>query len=83
MYMTILFKHLFSEIAWPIKAKFYVKPRWKEETSIYKNGLGHMTKMAAMYIYDKNIKILLQNKKSDQLLNLEWSIRDSMSTHFM
>ena len=73
MNMTILFKHLFSETAWPIKAQFYVEPRWKGETSIYKNGLGHITKMAAMHIYDKNFKnLLLQNKESDKLLNWEY-----------
>ena len=43
-----------SEIAWPIKAKFYVEPPWEGGTKVYINGPGHMTKMAAMSIYGKN-----------------------------
>ena len=53
-----------SEIAWPIKAKFNVEPLWERGTKVYINGLGHMTKMAAMLIYGKNLKnLLLQNHK--------------------
>ena len=43
-----------SETAWPIKAKFYVKPPWEEGTKVCINGPGHMTKMASMPIYGKN-----------------------------
>ena len=46
----------FSETARPIKAKFYVEPSWEGGTKVYINGLGHMTKMAAMPIYGKNLK---------------------------
>ena len=45
-----------SETAWPIKAKFYVEPPWVGGTKVYINGPGHMTKMAAMPIYGKNLK---------------------------
>ena len=45
-----------SEIAWPIKAKFYVEPPWEGGTKVYINRPGHMTKMAAMPIYGKNLK---------------------------
>ena len=44
-----------SETALPIKAKFYVKPPWEGGTKLYINGPGHMTKMAAMPIYDKKL----------------------------
>ena len=44
-----------SETALPIKAKFYVEPPWEGGTKVYINGPGHMTKMAAMPIYGKNI----------------------------
>ena len=58
-------KIFFSETAWPIKAKFYVEPPWEGGTKVYINGPGHMTKMAAMPIYSKNLKnLLLQNQKS-------------------
>ena len=51
------FSYVFSsETAWPIKAKFYVEPPWKGGTKVYINGPGHMTKMAAMAIYGKNLK---------------------------
>ena len=45
-----------SETAWPIKAKFYVEPPWEGGTKVYINCPGHMTKMAAMPIYGKNLK---------------------------
>ena len=51
------FSNIFSsETSWPIKAKFYVEPPWEGGTKVYINGPGHMTKMAAMPIYGKNLK---------------------------
>ena len=44
-----------SETALPIKAKFYVEPLWEGGTKVYINGPGHMTKMAAMPLYGKNL----------------------------
>ena len=44
-----------SETALPIKAKFYVEPPWEGGTKVCINGPGHMTKMAAMTIYGKNL----------------------------
>ena len=50
------FSNVFSsETTWPIKAKFYVEPPWEGRTKVYINGPGHMTKMAAMPIYGKNL----------------------------
>ena len=54
----------FLETAWPIGAKFNVEPPWDGGTKIQSNGLGHMTKMAAMLIYSKNIKKKKKKKKS-------------------
>ena len=49
------FSNIFSsETAGPIKAKFYVEPPWEGGTKVCINGPGHMTKMAAMPIYEKN-----------------------------
>ena len=45
-----------SETAWPIKVKFYVEPPWEGGMKVYINGPGHMTKMADMPIYGKNLK---------------------------
>ena len=51
------FSNIFSsETAWPIIAKFYVVPPWEGGTKVCINGPGHMTKMAAMPIYGKNLK---------------------------
>ena len=53
---------LFSETAWPINAKFHVESFWEAGKKVYINGTGHMTRMAAMLIYGKNLKnLLLQN----------------------
>ena len=59
--------NVFSETAWPIKAKFYMEPPWEGETKVYINGPGHMTKMATMPIYGKDLKKLLQNQMSYDL----------------
>ena len=45
---------LFSEAAWPIKAKFYVEPPWVGGTKKFSRHMGHMTKMATTPIYGKN-----------------------------
>ena len=51
------FSNVFSsETTWPIKAKFYVEPPLERGTKVCINGPGHMTKMAAMPIYVKNLK---------------------------
>ena len=78
-------KIFFSETAWPIKAKFHVKPPWEGGTKVYINGLGHMTKMAAMPIYGKNLKkpLLLLNQKIYDLETWKCSIGDSSSTKFI
>ena len=46
----------FQTSSWPIKAKFYVEPPWEGGMKVCINGPGHMTKMAAMPIYGKNLK---------------------------
>ena len=45
-----------SKTAWPTKAKFYMAPHWQGGKKVYINGLGRMTKMAAMHTYGKNLK---------------------------
>ena len=40
----------------PIEVKFHVAPQWNGRTNICSNGPGHMTKMAAMPTYGKNMK---------------------------
>ena len=43
-------------MAKPIEAKFHVEPPWDWGTKVCSNGPGHMTNMAAIPIYDKNLK---------------------------
>ena len=51
------FSSFFSfETARLIKAKFHVKPPWDGATKVCLNGPGHMTNMAVMPIYGKNLK---------------------------
>ena len=45
-----------SEVTGQIEAKFYMESPWDGGTKICSNGPGHMTKMATMPIYDKNLK---------------------------
>ena len=66
-----------SETAWPIKAKFYVEPPWEGGTKVCINGPGHMTKMAAMPIYGKNLKKSSPEPAGRFPRNLVCSIGDS------
>ena len=51
------FSSFFSrETALSTEAKFHVEPQWDRGTKFCSNGLGHMTKMATMPIYGKNMK---------------------------
>ena len=55
--MLSAFSNIFSsETTEPIEAKFHVEPPWDRQTKVCSNGLGHMTKIAAMPIYGKNLK---------------------------
>ena len=50
------FSNFFSlETARQIKAKFHVEPPWDGRMKVCSNGPGHMTNMAAMPIYGKNL----------------------------
>ena len=44
-----------SETVLPIKAKYYVESLWEGGMKVCINGPGHMTKMATMPIYGKNL----------------------------
>ena len=69
MFMTIII--FFSETALSINAKFHVKPIWEVGTKVYINGAGHLTKMAAMPIYGKNLKkIFFSRTRSPMILKL-------------
>ena len=50
------FSNISSETTGPIEAKFHMEPPWDGGTKDCPNGPGHLTKMAAMPIYGKNLK---------------------------
>ena len=55
--MLSKFSNIFSsETTGPIKTKFHVESPWDRGTKVRLNGPGHMTKMAAMPIYGKNLE---------------------------
>ena len=57
-----------------------MEPPWEGGTKVYINGPGHMTKMAAMPIYGKNLKnLLLQNQKSYYLKT--WHVASALKLY--
>ena len=52
---SIFSKFFTLETAMPIEAKFHVQPPWDRVIKLSTNGLCHMTKIAAMPIYCKNL----------------------------
>ena len=56
MYITIFSKIFLSETFRPIKAKRHVDHSEEGRMTVYVNGQGHMTKMAAMAVDSKDIK---------------------------
>ena len=63
--------NIFSETTGPIKVKFHMELLLDGGTKICSNGPGHLTKMAAMSIYGKNLKkIFFSGTKRPMTLNL-------------
>ena len=55
--MYVKFSNIFySETTVPIEANFYMEPPWDGGTKVCSNGHRHMTKMAVIPIYGKNLK---------------------------
>ena len=70
--------------AWPVEAKFHVEPPWDGSTKVCSNGPGHMTNMATMLIYGKNIKkIFFPGTKRLMTLKVVGSIGYSSTTNFV
>ena len=61
----------FLETIKPIEAKFYEEPPWDAGTKVSSNGLGHMTKVAAMLICGKTLKIIFCGTKTPMTLNVD------------
>ena len=54
--MLSTISNISSETTGPIEVKFHMESPWDGETKDCSNGPGHMTKMAAMPIYGKNLQ---------------------------
>ena len=55
--MLSTFSNIFSsETSGPIKVKFHMEPPRDGGMKVCSTGPGHMTKVAAMLIYGKNLK---------------------------
>ena len=62
------FSNIFSsETTGPIEVKFHMKPPWDVGTKVCSTGTGHMTKMAAMPKYGRNLKKSSPEPKADDL----------------
>ena len=75
--MFVVCRHpskIFSETAWPIIAKFYMRHLCEGGTNVLINNSCHMTKMAAMPICCKKVfkKLLLRNRCTD--FNRTWHV---------
>ena len=69
MSLRFTFSNFFSlETSWQIKATFHVKTPWDKGMKVCSNGLGDITNMAAMPIYDNNHKKnILWHQTADDL----------------
>ena len=66
-----LVKHLLLRTIGPIEAKFLMASPWDGGMKVCSNDPGHMTKMAAMPIYGKNLnKIFFPRTKRSMTLKL-------------
>ena len=61
------FSNIFSETTGPIEATFHMESPWDGGMKVCSNSPGYMTKVAAIPIYGKNLKNLLQNRKAYDL----------------
>ena len=62
IYISVLFKHRLLLITWLIKAKFNIEQSYEMRTKMYINDLGHVTMMAVMAIYSKNLLIKIKTE---------------------
>ena len=73
------FSNFFSlETPRPIEAKFHMQPPWDRGMKVNAIGLCHITKVAAMSIYGKPLKIFFSETKRPMTLKLgmqHWLLR--------
>ena len=74
------FSNIFSsETTGPIKAKFHMQTPWDGGTKVCSNGPCHMTKMAAMPIYGKNLK---KNNSSPEPMTLKLGLQHRVLEYY-
>ena len=67
---SIYYNIVFSQTIGPIEVKFHLKTPYDKLVKIYTNYFGHMTKMAAMPIYDKNLLKIFSRTRRPVTLRL-------------
>ena len=73
-----------SETTGPMKIKLYMKILWVGGTKVCSNGLDHLTKMATMPIYGKNLKKYSSMESKDRWpWNLVYCIGCASITKFV
>ena len=66
-------KDFSSETTGPFVTKFHIQPSGPLEKKTCSNGLDHMTKMAAMPIYGKNLKNIFFSR-TKRLMTLKFGM---------
>ena len=54
-HISLISNSFCPEATGPTEVQLQIEPSCNEETPVYQNSSGHMTKMATMPIYDKNL----------------------------
>ena len=79
-YLSTSSNGFYFETTGPISCKFHIQPSSKRGKKAYIFRPGHMTKMAAMPIYGKNLEDLLQNHKASCFEI--WYAASCMANHY-
>ena len=73
--MLSTFSDIFSsEIIGPIEAKFHMESPWDGEMKVCSNSPGHITRMVAMPIYCKNLKISSSHEPMALKLGMQYRV---------
>ena len=62
------FSNISSETTGPTKVKFHMEPSWDGGTKVCLIGPGHVSKMAAMPIYGKDLKKFSSPEPKGQII---------------
>ena len=75
------FSNISSETTGLIEAKFHMEPPWDGGTKVCSNDPGHMTKMATMPIYGKNLKKIFFSR-TKRLMTLKLGLQHRVFKYY-